>query len=138
MPKAASEVDFDITNPPLSSVIPPLDHPVLESPSEMNCNDVLCGSGRIWSQEGNRRYRALIQDFQLTSCKDKKRMARSIVLLVRKRGGRFLIKRDRNDGRLYEIGDKKAEAKTSLALYRANARWAKSTAVPPAPFVIPM
>ena len=42
-------------------------------------------------------------------------MARSVVLIVRKRGGRFL-RRDESDGRLYEVGDEKAEAKTSQAL----------------------
>jgi len=42
-------------------------------------------------------------------------MARSVVLIVRKRGGRFL-RRDDTDGRLYEVGDEKAEAKTSQAL----------------------
>lgn len=42
-------------------------------------------------------------------------MARSVVLIVRHRGGHFL-RRDEKSGRLYEVGDEKAEAKTSQAL----------------------
>lgn len=42
-------------------------------------------------------------------------MARTIVLIIRKRGGRFL-KKDDETGELYEVGDSKAEAKTSQAL----------------------
>lgn len=65
LPEATSEVDFDVTNPPLTPVVPPSDHPILNLPSQMNWNDVLCGSGRIWSQEGNRRHGALIRAFSL-------------------------------------------------------------------------
>lgn len=42
-------------------------------------------------------------------------IARSVVLIVRHRGGRFL-RMDESDGRLFEVGDKKAEAKTSQVL----------------------
>ena len=42
-------------------------------------------------------------------------LARTIVLIIRKRGGRFLKKEDET-GELYEVGDQKAEAKTSQAL----------------------
>jgi len=42
-------------------------------------------------------------------------LARTIVLVIRKRGGRFL-KKDEETGELYEVGDAKAEAKTSQAL----------------------
>ena len=68
---------------------------------------------------GNRRFRALVRDFQPTYLMAKRRekplMARSVVLIVRHRGGRFL-RRDDVDGKLYEVGDEKAEAKTSQAL----------------------
>lgn len=113
-------MDFDITDPPLTPVHPASDHPVLESASQMGEHDVLCGrGGGTNSQMGNRRYRALVRDFQPTYLMAKRRekplMARSVVLVVRKRGGRFL-RRDDTDGRLYEVGDEKAEAKTSQAL----------------------
>ena len=121
-PKSASEVDFDIADPPMSPIIPPsLPHlPVLESATLMTENDVLCGrGGGTNSQMGNRHYRALVRDFQPTYLmakrREKPKMARSVVLIVRHRGGRFL-RRDETDGRLYEVGDEKAEAKTSQAL----------------------
>jgi hypothetical protein len=47
--------------------------------------------------------------------KEKPLLARTIVLVIRKRGGRFL-KKDEETGELYEVGDNKAEAKTSQAL----------------------
>lgn len=121
-PKSASEVEFDIADPPMSPIIPPsLPHvPVLESATDMTENDVLCGrGGGTNSQMGNRHYRALVRDFQPTYLmakrREKPKMARSVVLIVRHRGGRFL-RRDETDGRLYEVGDEKAEAKTSQAL----------------------
>lgn len=120
LPKAAAEVNFDIADPPMTPVHPPSITPVLESASQMGEHDVLCGrGGGTNSQMGNRRYRALVRDFQPTYLMARRRekplMARSVVLVVRKRGGRFL-RRDDNDGRLYEVGDEKAEAKTSQAL----------------------
>jgi len=47
--------------------------------------------------------------------KEKPLLARSIVLVIRKRGGSF-VKKDDKSGRLHEVGDEKAEAKTSQAL----------------------
>ncbi len=119
-PKSASEVTFDIADPPLTPICPPSHASVLESATLMTENDVLCGrGGGTNSQMGNRRYRALVRDFQPTYLmakrREKPRMARSVVLIVRHRGGRFL-RRDDADGRLYEVGDEKAEAKTSQAL----------------------
>ena len=113
-------MDFEITDPPLSPVHPPSTTAVLDSASQMTDNDVLCGrGGGTNSQMGNRRYRALVRDFQPTYLMARRRekplMARSVVLVVRRRGGRFL-RRDDVDGRLYEVGDEKAEAKTSQAL----------------------
>lgn len=119
-PKSASEVKFDIADPPLLPVCPPSTASVLESATLMTENDVLCGrGGGTNSQMGNRRFRALVRDFQPTYLmakrREKPRMARSVVLIVRNRGGRFL-RRVESDGRLFEVGDEKAEAKTSQAL----------------------
>jgi hypothetical protein len=86
----------------------------------VNSYDVLCGrGGGTNSQIGNRRFRKLVQEFQptylLARRKEKPLLARTIVLIIRKRGGRFL-KKDEETGELYEVGDAKAEAKTSQAL----------------------
>uniref|UniRef100_A0A7S1VNW8 DUF6824 domain-containing protein n=1 Tax=Grammatophora oceanica TaxID=210454 RepID=A0A7S1VNW8_9STRA len=120
LPEAAREVDFDIVNPPMEPKCQPSAHPVCESPGLINSNDVLCGrGGGTNSQVGNRRFRKLVQDFQptylLARRKEKPLLARSIVLIIRQRGGRFL-KKDDDTGELYEVGDEKAEAKTSQAL----------------------
>lgn len=119
-PKSAAEVNFDIADPPMLPIVPPSTIPALSSATLMTENDVLCGrGGGTNSQTGNRRFRALVRDFQPTYLmakrREKPRMARSVVLIVRNRGGRFL-RRDDTDGRLYEVGDEKAEAKTSQAL----------------------
>lgn len=120
LPKAASEVDFDISDPPLEPCTPASKTPICESPAEVNSYDVLCGrGGGTNSQVGNRRFRKLVQEFQpiylLARRKEKPLLARTIVLVIRKRGGRFL-KKDEETGELYEVGDAKAEAKTSQAL----------------------
>mmetsp|Transcript_14586 Transcript_14586/g.33938 ORF Transcript_14586/g.33938 Transcript_14586/m.33938 type:complete len:878 (-) Transcript_14586:291-2924(-) len=120
LPKAASEVDFDISDPPLEPSTPASKTPVCESPADVNSYDVLCGrGGGTNSQVGNRRFRKLVQEFQpiylLARRKEKPLLARTIVLVIRKRGGRFL-KKDEETGELYEVGDAKAEAKTSQAL----------------------
>ncbi|KAL7556514.1 hypothetical protein ACA910_000977 [Epithemia clementina (nom. ined.)] len=120
LPKAAEEVDFDVTDPPPEPVTQPSDKPVCESLADVNGYDVLCGrGGGTNSQIGNRRFRKLVNEFQptylLARRKEKPLLARSIVLIIRKRGGRFL-KKDDDTGELYEVGDTKAEAKTSQAL----------------------
>ena len=120
LPKAASEVDFDVSDPPLEPSTPASKQPVCESPADVNSFDVLCGrGGGTNSQVGNRRFRKLVQEFQpiylLARRKEKPLLARTIVLIIRKRGGRFL-KKDEETGELYEVGDSKAEAKTSQAL----------------------
>ncbi|KAL3789599.1 hypothetical protein ACHAW5_006529 [Stephanodiscus triporus] len=127
-PKSASEVDFDIADPPTLPITEPSDVPTLESTTLMTENDVLCGRGRgTNSQMGNRRFRALVRDFQPTYLmakrREKPKMARFVVLIVRHRGGRFL-RRDDMDGRLYEVGDEKAEAKTSQALREDRRKYA--------------
>ena len=120
LPKAAEEVDFDVTDPPTEPVTPPSEEPVCDSLADVNSYDVLCGrGGGTNSQIGNRRFRKLVQEFQptylLARRKEKPLLARTIVLIIRKRGGRFL-KKDEDTGELYEVGDAKAEAKTSQAL----------------------
>lgn len=120
LPKAAAEIDFEVTAPPAKPVCPPSESPVCDSHSNINSHDVLCGrGGGTNSQVGNRRFRKLVQEFQPTYLmarrKEKPLLARTIVLIIRKRGGRFL-KKDEDTGELYEVGDLKAEAKTSQAL----------------------
>uniref|UniRef100_A0A7S3P1B1 DUF6824 domain-containing protein n=1 Tax=Amphora coffeiformis TaxID=265554 RepID=A0A7S3P1B1_9STRA len=120
LPKAAEEIDFEVTDPPMNNVTPPSDQPIVESLAEVNTHDVLCGrGGGTNSQIGNRRFRKLVQEFQptylLARRKEKPLLARTIVLIIRKRGGRFL-KKDEDSGELFEVGDAKAEAKTSQAL----------------------
>jgi hypothetical protein len=120
LPKAAHEIDFDVFDPPLEPVLPPSNDPICDSPAEVNSYDVLCGrGGGTNSQIGNRRFRKLVQEFQptylLARRKEKPLLARTIVLIIRKRGGRFL-KKDEETGELFEVGDAKAEAKTSQAL----------------------
>jgi len=120
LPAAAHEIDFDVTDPPAEPVCPPSDEPLVESLADVNTYDVLCGrGGGTNSQIGNKRFRKLVQDFQptylLARRKEKPLLARTIVLIIRKRGGRFLRK-DEETGMLFEVGDIKAEAKTSQAL----------------------
>ena len=119
LPKAAQEIDFEVTDPPMEPVTPPSKVPICESPADVNSYDVLCGrGGGTNSQIGNRRFRKLVQEFQptylLARRKEKPLLARTIVLIIRKRGGRFL-KKDDETGELFEVGDAKAEAKTSQA-----------------------
>merc|ERR1712045_271510 len=119
-PPSASEVDFDIHNPPLHPQTSPSNEPVCPVAAGVNCHDVLCGrGGGTNTQIGNRRFRSLVQEFQPTYLlcrrKEKPLIARTIVLIVRGRGGRFL-KKDDTTGMLFEVGDIKAEAKTSQAL----------------------
>ena len=120
LPAAAHEVDFEVTDPPAEPVCPPSTEPLVESLADVNTYDVLCGrGGGTNSQIGNKRFRKLVQEFQptylLARRKEKPLLARTIVLIIRKRGGRFLRK-DEETGMLYEVGDAKAEAKTSQAL----------------------
>jgi hypothetical protein len=119
-PASAKEVDFDICNPPLEPIVPPSTTPLFKSNNQINLSDVLCGrGGGTNTQVGHRRFRTLVQEFQPTYLlcrrKEKPLIARTIVLIIRKRGGRFLKKND-EDGGFYEVGDEKAEAKTSQAL----------------------
>ena len=122
MPASASEVDFDIHEPPMTPIVKEGSMPVCNSNTELNEHDVLLGRGpRAAQQIGNQRFRHLVRDFQptylLAKKKEKSLLARSIVLIVRKRGGRF-VKKDDKTGGLYEIGDTKAEFKAAQLLRR--------------------
>ena len=119
-PESAGEVSFNIHKPPMQPVIEEGTRPVCNNISELNMHDVLLGrGGRTNTQVGNRLYRELVADFQPTYLMAKRRekplLARSIVLIIRKRGGRF-VKKDDKSGQLFEVGDHKAEAKTSQAI----------------------
>merc|ERR1712165_334211 len=119
-PASAKEVDFDINDPPSEPFMLPSTKPICNQSSDINIHDVLCGrGGGTNTQIGNRRFRSLVQEFQPTYLlcrrKEKPLIARTIVLIIRHRGGRFLKKND-EDGAFYEVGDEKAEAKTSQAL----------------------
>lgn len=133
MPEAAKEVDFDIFAPPSEPVTEPSTEAICGSLAEVNHYDVLCGrGGGTNSQIGNRRFRQLVQEFQpvylLARRKEKPLLARTIVLIIRKRGGHFL-KKDEETGELFEVGDLKAEAKTSQALREGlDVRATKTTA----------
>jgi hypothetical protein len=136
LPKAAEEVDFDVVDPPLEPVVPESDtEPSCDSLAEVNTYDVLCGrGGGTNSQIGNRRFRQLVQEFQpiylMAKRKEKPLLARTIVLIIRKRGGRFL-KKNEETGELFEVGDLKAEAKTSQALREGlDVRATKSSSNP--------
>lgn len=87
---------------------------------DVNDDDVLCGrGGGTNSQVGNRRFRSVVQSYQPTYLKARRKekplMAREIVQVIRKKGGRFL-KRDKKTLKWNDIGDEKAEAKTGQAL----------------------
>ena len=119
LPASSNEVDFEIFNPPSTPVEPPGVALALENDQPPTAHDVVCGRGPGTNRlVGNRRFRRVVQDFQATYLMarrtEKPRLVRSVVLIIRNRGGRFL-RRDENGG-LYEMGDKKAEAKTGQAL----------------------
>jgi len=119
-PESASEVSFNIHKPPMKPIVKEGTRAVCNTISELNSHDVLLGrGGGTNTQAGNRRFRGLVTDFQPTYLmakrKEKPLLARSIVLIIRKRGGRF-VKKDDKTGLLCEVGDEKAEAKTSQAL----------------------
>eukprot|EP00814_Leptocylindrus_danicus_P019490 CAMPEP_0116033200 /NCGR_PEP_ID=MMETSP0321-20121206/18803_1 /TAXON_ID=163516 /ORGANISM="Leptocylindrus danicus var. danicus, Strain B650" /LENGTH=576 /DNA_ID=CAMNT_0003509141 /DNA_START=434 /DNA_END=2164 /DNA_ORIENTATION=- len=89
--------------------------------TELGDLDVLCGrGGGTNSWIGNRRYRAVVQSYQPTYLKAKRKekpmLAREIVCVIRSQGGRFLKKSSGNSVHYEDIGDHKAEAKTAQAL----------------------
>ena len=99
-PRVADEVDFDVVDPPLEPVTPPSFPGSVEGPtscrstSEPTTNDVLMGrGGRSNCHIGNRLFRSLVSDFRpmyLTlRRREKPRLSRTIVLIIRRRGGAF-------------------------------------------------
>ena len=135
-PRAKDEADFDIATPPRDTVIPPGKAFLGFIETSLTVNDVLLGRGQNTSRRaGNRLFRSLVADFRpiyLTSKRiEKRKTARTIVLIVRQRGGRFLrrVGEDGNDNVhgefLYEAGDERAERKTAQALREGLAVRAK-------------
>ena len=135
LPETASEMDIIINLPSEPFILPSVE-PVCMSKTEVNSNDVLCGRillGTAYrNEEGNCRCRALVQRLNPmyayhnnnnnnnNNTNAGRTLARSIVLIIRKRGGRFLETRTGTSaGYFYEIGDAKAEKLISnLLLYR--------------------
>lgn len=81
---------------------------------------VINGRGQgVQRHPGNEKYRALVHIMRSIYAKcpnsDKSRISKSIVMAVRQTRGRFL-ELDERTGIYYDIGDKKACAKTSQAL----------------------
>mmetsp|Transcript_1998 Transcript_1998/g.2497 ORF Transcript_1998/g.2497 Transcript_1998/m.2497 type:complete len:207 (+) Transcript_1998:145-765(+) len=102
----------------------------------VNANDVLCGRGGATNNHaGNKRFRKQVACQQaaylVAKKRDKKLIAKSIVDAIRKEGGRFL-KREEKDGVecWVDVGDKKASEKTSQALREGlDVRATKKTGV---------
>ena len=139
-PRAADEVDFDIANPPLKPATMPGKASIGLVETSLSVNDVLLGRGQNTScRAGNRLFRSLVASFRpiyLTlRRREKPKLARTIMLIVRQRGGRFLRRagedgRDDNGGEfLYEVGDERAEKKTSQALREGLAVRATTSAL---------
>lgn len=90
-------------------------------------NDVFCGSGShfaINSLEGNKKYRALIQEHQEIYLKaddaEREKIARSIVTTIHGRGGRFLEKVSGRDSQFCIVDDDKALGETMINFYVAT------------------
>eukprot|EP01083_Nonionella_stella_P005423 15674_1 len=83
--------------------------------------DVINGRGQgVQRHPGNIKYRALVffNKGLYAKCprSDKAKISKGIVAAVRELGGRFLESDEHADGVYWDIGDKKAWAKTSQAL----------------------
>ena len=136
-PRAGDEVDFDINNPPLEPVTPPGNAFLGSIETNLTANDVVMGRGKNTNlRAGNCLFRSLVADFRplylMLRQSDKPKIARTIVLIVRQRGGRFLGRagEDGNNGRyLYEVGDKRAKKKTAQALRESWAIRSKTRAL---------
>ena len=96
--------------------------------------DVLCGrGGRAIQHPGNRAFRAIVMSkkslYHKLKKKEKRKISKSIVEMIRKKGGRFLQKRESSVAASYcspgktvwfEIGDDRAVSKTCQALREPN------------------
>ena len=114
------EKDPVLVEDPNAPVVLRTTTPVCAHIDDTNTHDVLCGrGGGTNSQVGNRRFRKLVHDYQpiylMARRKEKPIIARNIVRMIRSQGGRFLKKDDKSEC-LTEVGDERAEAKTSQAL----------------------
>lgn len=104
---------------------------------EPTANDVLCGrGGGTNAHVGNKRFRALVAQFQQTYLaakrKEKAAIARQIVKIIENNGGRFLQKNSATG--LWElVTDKKATEKTSQALRECNIHVRRRAITSPAP-----
>lgn len=103
--------------------------------NEIQDDDVLFGRGGATNNHiGNKRFRALVSEHQpvylAAKKRDKSSIARTIVKIIRERGGRFLKKVDDNGTKWEEVGDKKAGEKTSQALREGLDVRVKSTKMP--------
>jgi len=126
-PKLGPDVDLErirelTADPSLATanMLPPSTKPDVLDISAVNDNDVLCGrGGGTNSQVGNRRFRSVVTQHQPVYLTAKRRekplIARAIVECIRNKGGRFL-KRNEETKEMFDVGDEKAEAKTSQAL----------------------
>jgi hypothetical protein len=115
--RSENEVDFDIFHPPMTPVTLPSAEPACDSLANINDNDVIWAGRSIMDvQIGNTRFRKLLWEFLQSYLEaglgERAFLCRTIVLIVRQRGGRFLWQ-DCTTEKLYEIGDAKAEALAS-------------------------
>lgn len=128
LPPAAKEVDFDILDPPVGPLVADGIQPACAHTKQLNSNDVLCLSSSVMvrlseRKIGTHRFFKLVSDFipfyDIATIEEERLLSRTIVAIVRKRGGRFLV---RKCLKLYEYGDAKAENITFKALrdYRST------------------
>ena len=126
-PRVTDKVNFNITPLPPKPIKTPGKSIIGSMKTSLSANDVLLGRGKNNScRTGNLRFLCLVANFQpmylLLRRREKPKMARSIVIIVRQKGGRFLnrVGGDGNDNIngefLYEVEDKIAEKKTAQAL----------------------
>jgi len=107
----------NIKDIPPVEILPSAEDTLLD---DITNHDVLLGrGGGTNTQAGNKRFRAIVNAHQpmylQARRKEKPLIARCIVEWIRLKGGRFL-KKDDASGKWVEVGDNRAEAKTSQAL----------------------
>ncbi|KAL7553972.1 hypothetical protein ACHAWF_017735 [Thalassiosira exigua] len=121
LPKAASEVEFDINNPPETF----RDHAagVILDPSDLGNDVAILASGMTHCSSkggtrGNLHFDQLVHDFQpfymMSSHGKKPQLAKSLVFIVQNRSGRFV--QETEDGKYTVISDEEAVKRTKKAL----------------------
>ena len=123
LPQAAREIHFEILNSPAEPVF---ESSLIESLKDFNENDVILGSER--KGDYNKCFRSLIGDFQqlyssLNKRKEKRSLFRSIVLIIRLRGGRFFKPKDITSKDWIEVGDERAIRKVGFAFLDVTKHW---------------